>query len=508
MKMPKLHTQIVIALILGAVFGSIFNVNPKKLDIIYQEGKDAVHTTIYNWEKLIFVKDSVELASYNSEQQLEILAFAKLLKKEKKNYSLQIENFYYEEKSDLIKNILIQNVKSVQKEQTTATSIKFIGDIFIRLLMMIAIPLILSSLIVGAASLGNINKFARIGGKTIAFYLITTAIAITIGLAVANIIEPGNRMDQGTKDKLLGVYQSDITDKIETAIEYNIINEIVNIVPRNPIDAMSSGNMLQIVFFALMIGIALTLIQKEKSDIVVNFFDGLSDTMIKLVEMIMVIAPFGVFALISATVGEFGFNILQTLLWYSIAVILGLLLHTLITYSIIVKSFSKIKVIQFFKAIRRAHAIAFSTSSSAATLPVTMDVCNNNLGVKKSISSFVLPLGATINMDGTALYQGVAAVFIGQVFGFDLTLGQQLTIVFTAVLASIGTAPVPGVGLIMLVIILKSVGIPEEGVALILGVDRILDMCRTITNITGDAAVTVAVATSENEITEIHLENA
>lgn len=508
MKMPKLHTQIVIALILGAVFGSIFNVNSKKLDIVSQKNRDAVYTSVFNWEKLTFLKDTVVISSYDSEQQLEILALSKKLKKEKQNYSIKIENFYYEESGQLINNIVINNIKSIQKEQTVATWIKFVGDIFIRLLMMIAIPLILSSLIVGAASLGNINKFARIGGKTIAFYITSTAVAITIGLLVANILEPGNRMDQNTKDKLLSVYQGDITDKIETAIDYNIINEIVNIVPRNPIDAMSSGNMLQIVFFALMIGIALTLIQKEKSEIVINFFDGLSDTMIKLVEMIMVIAPFGVFALISATVGEFGFNILHTLLWYSIAVILGLLIHTVVTYSVIVKTFSKVKIIDFFKAIRRAHAIAFSTSSSAATLPVTMDVCNNTLGVKKSISSFTLPLGATINMDGTALYQGVAAVFIGQVFGFDLTIGQQLTIVFTAILASIGTAPVPGVGLIMLVIILKSVGIPEEGVALILGVDRVLDMCRTITNITGDAAVTVAVASSENEITEMHLENA
>jgi Na+/H+-dicarboxylate symporter len=217
----------------------------------------------------------------------------------------------------------------------------------------------------------------------------------------------------------------------------------------------------------------------------------------------MFIAPLGVFALISATVAEFGFNILQTLIWYMASVLLGLFIHTAGTYSLIIKLFSKLNVVSFFKGMRKAQAIAFSTSSSAATLPVNMECVEENLGVSKSVTSFVLPLGATINMDGTALYQGVAAVFIAQVFGIELSFIQQLTIVLTATLASIGTAPVPGVGIIMLVIILKAVGIPEEGIALILGVDRILDMCRTVTNITGDAAVAVAIASSEKEIGSI-----
>ena len=230
--------------------------------------------------------------------------------------------------------------------------------------------------------------------------------------------------------------------------------------------------------------------------------------MIKLVDIVMLIAPYGVFALISATVAEFGFEIVQTLLWYAVTVLLGLVLHLIFVYGAIVKIFGKIAMGKFFKGIRRAQIVAFSTSSSAATLPVTMECSEENLGISKSITSFTLPLGATINMDGTALYQGVAAVFIAQVFGIDLSLFDQIVIVFTAVLASIGTAPVPGVGIIMLLIILKSVHVPEIGVALILGIDRILDMCRTVVNVTGDAAVTLAIARSEGQITQINLSEA
>ena len=373
---------------------------------------------------------------------------------------------------------------------------------------MIAIPLVLASLTVGAASLGDIKKFARIGGKTLAFYLTTTAIAITIGLIAANLIQPGERMNVETKERLLSVYSKDVATRVESAEGYDFIQEIVKLIPKNPFAALANAEMLQIVLFALMLGLVLSLIPKSKGEPVIKFFDGLSEAMIKLVDLIMLIAPIGVFALISATVGEFGFDILQTLFWYAATVLIGLIIHTLGIYTLIVKLFSKLKIPTFYKGMRKAQTIAFSTSSSAATLPVNMECCQENLGVSKSITSFVLPLGATINMDGTALYQGVAAVFIAQVFGMDLNLMQQLTIVLTATLASIGTAPVPGVGIIMLIIVLKSVGIPEEGIALILGVDRILDMCRTITNITGDAAVAVAVASTEGEILHPDLKNA
>jgi len=378
--------------------------------------------------------------------------------------------------------------------------IKWLGDIFIRLLNMVAVPLVLSSLIVGSASLGDIRKFTRIGGKTISFYMVTTGIAVTIGLVLANIIRPGEIMNSDTKASLLSAYQGDAATTLHNKIDYSITDQIVNLVPKNPFGAIAQSEMIQIVFFAVLLGMVLTMINKEKSAPVINFFDGLSEAMIKLVELVMYTAPIGVFALIAATVSQFGYEILQTLIWYSLTVLVGFIIHTFFVYSSIIKIFTKIKPIKFFKAIREAHAIAFSTSSSAATLPVNMECCQENLGISKSITSFVLPLGATINMDGTALYQGVAAVFIAQVYGMDLNLVQQATIVFTAILASIGTAPVPGVGIIMLAVILKSVGIPEEGIALIIGVDRILDMCRTVTNITGDAAVAAAIATSENEI--------
>jgi Na+/H+-dicarboxylate symporter len=502
LKLPKLHNQILIALIAGTIFGSIFHVNPNLLNIQYGDSK---YSEIKDWETILLISESelsTDTSSYKKNSQLEIIAQSKKILKEKRKLKIvsingMVDEIQYPEKE-------LSIVKKISKEKTIATSIKWIGDIFIRLLNMIAIPLVLASLIVGAASLGDIKKFARIGGKTIIFYISTTAFAIAIGLLLANIIQPGNKMPSGTKDRLMSVYQEDIQEKVETQFDFEITKEIVNIIPKNPFDALANSNMLQIVFFAVAVGIVLTVINRQKAEPVISFFEGLSEVMIKLVDYVMIIAPIGVFALIAATIGEFGFEILGTLIWYSFAVILGLLLHTIGVYGFLIKVFVKVSPMQFFKSIRRAQTIGFSTSSSAATLPVTMEVCQENLGISKSITSFVLPLGATINMDGTALYQGVAAVFIAQVFGFELNLTQQLTIVFTAVLASIGTAPVPGVGIIMLIIILRSVGIPQEGIALILGVDRILDMCRTVVNITGDTVVAAVIATSEKEKLEIN----
>ncbi len=497
MKIPKLHNQILIALIAGAVFGSLFNIDPNILILNYNN-QDKV---IKGWDEFIFITDSKDSVSFDNSSQLEIVAFFKKLHKSNSQVNIFVKR--YRDENGELKSSYFSGIKLISKETTIATSLKWIGDIFIRLLMMIAIPLVLASLTVGAASLGDIKKFARIGGKTIAFYLVTTAIAISIGLAMANIIQPGKKIDSYTKERMLSAYSEDISQNIDQVADYDIINMIVNIVPKNPLKALADGEMLQIVFFAVMLGVVLSLIKKESAEPVLNFFNGLSDAMIRLVDIIMIIAPFAVFTLISATVAQFGFSILQTLIWYMAAVIVGLFIQTTGTYALIVKLFSKIKVSSFFRGMRKAQAIAFSTSSSAATLPVNMECLEENLGVSKSVTSFVLPLGATINMDGTALYQGVAAVFIAQVFGIELNFVQQLTIVLTATLASIGTAPVPGVGIIMLVIILKAVGIPEVGIALILGVDRILDMCRTVTNITGDAAVAVAIASSEKEILQV-----
>jgi Na+/H+-dicarboxylate symporter len=510
LKLPKLHNQILIALILGAIFGSIFNVSRTSLKIFYTKNNEIITTSIKDWQKFSIISDGEtnDSITFKAHQQIEILNYVKKIQAKQKNISIILEKFHSDENDELINLNLIENVITVEREKTIATQIKWLGDIFIRLLNMIAIPLVLGSLTVGAASLGDIKKFARIGGKTISFYLVTTSIAITIGLVAANQIQPGERMNAETKERLLSVYSKDVESRVETAEGYDFIQEIVKIIPRNPFAAITNAEMLQIVLFALMLGLVLSLIPKAKGEPVIKFFDGLSEAMIKLVDIIMLIAPIGVFALISATVGEFGFDILQTLFWYALAVVLGLMIQTLGVYTLIVKLFSKLKIRAFYKGMRKAQTIAFSTSSSAATLPVNMECCHENLGVSKSITSFVLPLGATINMDGTALYQGVAAVFIAQVFGMDLNFMQQLTIVLTATLASIGTAPVPGVGIIMLIIVLKSVGIPEEGIALILGVDRILDMCRTITNVTGDAAVAVAVASSEGEILHPNLKDA
>ncbi len=494
-KMP-LHQKILIALVLGAIFGVLFNVSKYKLNVTYRDKGEEQSAVIEKWERIEFHKEgSVQLvASFGSEDQLKLLQWYRTLNDTVRR-SLVMKVVYVTGKRENASQF--EDIQSVEKAKTVAVIIKPIGTVFIRLLMFIAIPLVLASLLVGAASLGDIRKVGRIGGKTLALYLITTAIAIAIGLILANIIKPGYRLSADSSEKLMVEFQSDMRGKIQQKTSISVIDMLVNIVPTNPINALASGDMLPIVFFAVMVGLTLTLVKKEKADPVISFFDGFSDTMIQMVDLVMKIAPFGVFALISATVGEFGFDILQTLFWYALTLIIGFVLHLLIVYSSMVKFLSKMSPVKFFRGMRDAMLIAFSSSSSAATLPVNMECCERNLGVPKQITSFVLPLGATINMDGTAMYQAVATVFISQVYGHDLNIAEQLTVLLTATLASIGTAPVPGVGLIMLIIVLRSVNVPEEGIALILGIDRILDMCRTVLNITGDAACATVIAKSE-----------
>lgn len=378
--------------------------------------------------------------------------------------------------------------------------VKPFGTAFIRLISMIVVPLVFASLLIGTASLDDVRKLGRIGGKTVFFYLCTTAFAIIIGLFLANLMKPGEGLSKETQEQLLVNYGNEAALKIDSALNKpSLGNTILNIIPKNPIKSMADGAMLQIIFFALIFGIALTLIPKDKSGPVIQFFEGVNEAMIQIVHIIMIFAPYGVFALIAAIIGEFGIGILGPLLKYSFVVIIGLVLHIIITYTTLIKIFTNIKLRDFFKGIRPAQLIAFSSSSSSAALPVTMECAENNLGVSKEVSSFILPLGATINMDGTALYQGVAAVFIAQVFGMDLTISQQLTIVLTATLASIGAAGVPGVGMITLTMVLKTVGIPLEGIALILGVDRILDMCRSMVNITGDSTCAIVIASMEKK---------
>jgi proton glutamate symport protein len=391
--------------------------------------------------------------------------------------------------------------------------IKPIGTIFINCLKMIAVPLVLASLIVGVANLGDVAKLGRIGGKTIAAYLSTTVVAVSIGLILVNVFQPGKSLPTGTRDNLMALYDSNVTSRTtaaESLKNQSPLQPVVDMVPENIFAAASNnGSMLQVVFFALLVGIALLQIPAKKGTPVIAFFDGLNDVIIKIVGFIMLLAPYGVFALMASLIVEItgedpdsALSLLLALLKYSLVVLFGLALMVLLVYPLILKVFTKINYLDFFRALRPAQLLAFSTSSSSATLPVTMKQVEEELGVSEEVSSFVLPLGATINMDGTCLYQGVAAVFIAQALGLDLNLSQQLMIVLTATLASIGSAGVPGAGLIMLIIVLESIDVPAAGLALILAPDRILDMFRTVVNVTGDAMVCSVVGASEGELSQ------
>ncbi|MEM9665438.1 MAG: dicarboxylate/amino acid:cation symporter [Bacteroidota bacterium] len=385
------------------------------------------------------------------------------------------------------------------------------GTIFINLLKLIAVPLILASLVTGVASLSDLKKLSRIGGKTIGIYIGTTVIALVIGLVVVNVLQPGDTVPPEMRERLQQTYESDVesrTQQAGQAAQRGPLQPLVDIVPDNFFGSASNNrNMLQVVFVAIFLGIGLLMIPKQKAQPLLDVFDSLNALIIRIVELIMITAPVGVFALMADTITSIAqdnvaqiVELLAALGYYCIAVLLGLGVHMVITYTGLLKLMTDIPVKRFYGGIAPAQLVAFSTSSSGATLPVTMECAEKNLGVSEEVSSFVLPLGATINMDGTGLYQAVAAVFIAQTLGMDLTLADQLTIVLTAVLASIGTAAVPSAGIVMLVIILESVSVPSAGIALILGVDRILDMCRTVTNITGDSAVAASVAASEGQL--------
>jgi len=378
--------------------------------------------------------------------------------------------------------------------------IKPFGKMFINALKLIAVPLILASLIKGVSDLKDISKLSKMGGRTIATYIITTVLAVTIGLGVVNIIQPGKSISQKTRTELLNNYKEDAAKRQEAAAqqkETGPLQALQNLIPSNIVAAASgNGNMLQVIVFAIFFGMGLILIPADKAKPVKDFFDGFNEVILKLIDLIMLSAPFGVFALLAALVAESpSLDLFQALLWYAFSVVLGLTIMIGI-YVLIVKIFTKKSPSFFFKGISPAQLLAFSTSSSAATLPVTMECVEEHLGVDEEVASFVLPIGATINMDGTSLYQAVAAVFIAQAFGMNLDLMTQLGIIVTATLASIGSAAVPGAGMVMLVIVLGQAGIPEAGLALIFAIDRPLDMCRTTVNVTGDAAVSMIVAKS------------
>ena len=393
----------------------------------------------------------------------------------------------------------------------TIDFIKPIGTIFIRGLKMVAVPLVLASLIIGVANIGDISKLSRMGGKTLMIFIVTTVISITIGLSIVAVLKPGEKLPTSTRENLISLYDNNAQGKISYAEEVQQrgpLQPLVDMVPDNIFMATTNnGKMLQVVFFAIILGIALLQIPKEKGKSVLDFFDGINELIIKIVQYIMLIAPYGVFALIASLIVEIAGNdpsqaweLLYALLWYTVTVILGMMTMMVLVYPVLIRYFSNIKYLDFFKGMRPAMLLGFSTSSSTATLPVTMDRVEKNLGVSEEVASFVLPLGATINMNGTSLYQGVSAIFIAQALGLELTLTSQLTIVLTATLAAVGTAGVPGAGLVMLIVVLEAVGIPAAGIALIMAPERILDMIRTMVNITGDASVSVVIASTEGAL--------
>lgn len=370
-----------------------------------------------------------------------------------------------------------------------AQSLKPIGTLFINLIKMLIVPLVFVTLVTGIVSMDNIRKMGRIGLKTFFLYLLTTAVAITIGLGLGTILQPGAGVDLGG------------ATAVAAKEAPSLVNTLLNIVTKNPFASLANGNILQVIFFAIILGVSISLIG-EKGDPLKKIFISFSEVMYKMTAIIMELAPFGVFALMAWVSASYGLDVLISLGKIIFAVYLGAVLHMAITYAGGIALFAKLNPIRYFRGIVTAQTVAFTTTSSSATLPVTTQNVTENLGVSKPIASFVLPLGATINMDGTALYQGVAALFVAQAFGITLGFDQYITIILTATLASIGTAGVPGAGLIMLSLVLMSVGLPMEGVAIIAGIDRILDMARTSVNVTGDAMVSVLIAKGENEIDE------
>ncbi|NLK18731.1 MAG: dicarboxylate/amino acid:cation symporter [Synergistaceae bacterium] len=362
-----------------------------------------------------------------------------------------------------------------------------IGQVFLALLKMLIVPLVFSSLVVGAASIGDPRDLGRIGIKTLVLYLATTAVAIVIGLVLGNFLQPG-----------VGLALSEGAAAFKAPEAPSIKKVILDLFPSNPIKAAADGVMLQIIIFALFLGVSAVL-AGEKGKPLISFFDSMAEAMYKLTGIVMKTAPYGVFALIAVTVAQYGISVLAPFAKVILAVYAGCIIHALVVYSGLITVFVKKSPFWFFKGVQAPALTAFVTRSSAAALPVSMEAAQKNLGISEKVSSFVLPLGATINMDGTALYQGVCALFVAQAYGLPLTMGAQLNIVLTATLASIGTAGVPGAGLIMLTLVLTAVGLPLEGAALVAGIDAVLDMARTCINVVGDSCVAAVVASTEGE---------
>jgi proton glutamate symport protein len=402
-------------------------------------------------------------------------------------------------------------MKNLEMKGIVVDWIKPFGTIFINLLKMIAVPLIVVSLIVGLSDLKDISKLSKLGGRTVVLYLFTTVTAVSIGLVLANLIKPGEYINDESRKSLLENFAGDAAKKIELAASaknQGPLQPLVDVVPENFFLAMTdNASMLKVILFVILIGIGLILIDENKAKPVVDFFKGLNEVILKIIDIIMLFSPIGVFALMAALMVEIpDFSTLNALGIYALTVVLGLIIMTFVIYPTMLIVLAKYSPVKFFRAIAPAQLLAFSTSSSAATLPVTMERVTEHVGVDEEVSSFVLPLGATVNMDGTSLYQAVAAVFIAQAMGIPLDLQTQLMIIVTATLASIGSAAVPSAGMVMLVIVLGQAGIPEAGLALIFAIDRPLDMCRTVVNVTSDAVVSTVVAKSVGKLNPINSE--
>jgi len=404
----------------------------------------------------------------------------------------------------MLEGWVVERVPAVERYAPLGRSFvdwtEWIGRLFLALIKMVVVPLVFFSLLVGVASLGDFRKLGRIGLRTVLFFLATTMVAVVIGVGLANLVRPGHMLAEDDRATLLASYEGEASTTVANAAEApTVTDQIIGIVPTNPVEALAKGEMLQIIFFALMLGLALTFMDPKRAKLVVDVSDRVNEAMVMLVHIIMKLAPFGVGALLFKVVGSTGPTVLLALGVYALVVLLGLLVHFSVTYGAVVTFGARLPFFGFLRALRPALLLGFSTSSSSATLPVTMECCEDNLGVSKQVTSFVLPLGATVNMDGTALYQGVAAIFIAQIYGMDLSLGDQVTVVLSATLASVGAAGVPGAGMITLAMVLTAIGVPTEGLALVLGVDRLLDMFRTAVNITGDSTATVFMARLEGE---------
>jgi DAACS family dicarboxylate/amino acid:cation (Na+ or H+) symporter len=375
-----------------------------------------------------------------------------------------------------------------------------LGRIFLNMLIMVVIPLVFSSLALGVAQIGDLKQLGRMGFRAILYFFIVTAIAVTIGLVLVNTIRPGDQLPQETKEKLLATYGQQAAELKGAAEQTEFgIQTLVGIVPRNPFAAVARPNpdMLALIFVALMAGVGMTLINQERSQPIIRLLEGVNDITVAIINIAMKLAPFGVAALIFSVTSRFGFDLLKALGVYVITVIAGLALHQFGAFSMLVRIFARYNPLRFFRKVETVMLTAFSTSSSNATLPTTIMVSQENLGIPPKICGFVLPLGATMNMNGTALFEGVTVLFLAQVFGVDLSLGTQLIVVIMSVLTAVGSAGVPSGSIPLLIIVLQMVGVPAEGIAIILGVDRILDMCRTVLNVTGDITCAAYIARTE-----------